>query len=572
MSRVGGRIGSPRVREAIALALCLGLLVLWGWVNRNLVDDAFIGFRYAENFAQGHGLVWNPGERTEGFTSSFLWVPILGLAMMAGFPPIPATFALNLLFLLIALWLFYFVARRVLGSPGHALLATALVGTNYTFSASGTLGIGTHLQTLFLLASLLVLMRLAEAPGHRVLVRLALFSLLCATAVLVRMDSLLPVGILGLAALALLRREIGGAETVAARLAALFAPGGIVLGAWLLWKWSTYGDVLPATFYIKVPGEAALWAGLYYVYAFLLSYLFIVQIPVVLTAAWQLRLRRDWPIVVALAIVLAWFGYMVRIGGDFIEFRFLAVIVPFLILVIYWSILRVSDRPVVRGALLALVAAGSLQHQLAFGRVIYANCIYRPSLAILEVPPPSANNAMLWSELEIARYLTDAFGNDRDLRIALGQAGVIPYYTKFWTLDLLGLSDPWIGKNGLPLRFERYVGGLLPGATRIAPIGYATSRGVHLYFGTGALTRDDHAHSVQTISGLMTEMFFDDPNVAKYVQARLADFPPDASVVEIPVRPGYELLAIYLNRNEHVDRVIAARGWRTYPIRSLRDE
>ncbi len=41
-------------------------------------DDAFISFRYAQNFINGHGLVYNIGERVEGYTN-FLWVIILAL-------------------------------------------------------------------------------------------------------------------------------------------------------------------------------------------------------------------------------------------------------------------------------------------------------------------------------------------------------------------------------------------------------------------------------------------------------------------------------------------------------------
>jgi arabinofuranosyltransferase len=37
-----------------------------------LGDDAMISMRYAHNLADGIGLVWNPGERVEGYTN-FLW-------------------------------------------------------------------------------------------------------------------------------------------------------------------------------------------------------------------------------------------------------------------------------------------------------------------------------------------------------------------------------------------------------------------------------------------------------------------------------------------------------------------
>ena len=43
-------------------------------------DDAYISFRYADNLVNGHGLVFNPGERVEGITNllwTVLFVPVL---------------------------------------------------------------------------------------------------------------------------------------------------------------------------------------------------------------------------------------------------------------------------------------------------------------------------------------------------------------------------------------------------------------------------------------------------------------------------------------------------------------
>ena len=57
---------------ALAVPFFLGILVVLEFVK----DDAYISFRYAHNLVTGHGLVFNPGERLEGFTN-FLWVFIL---------------------------------------------------------------------------------------------------------------------------------------------------------------------------------------------------------------------------------------------------------------------------------------------------------------------------------------------------------------------------------------------------------------------------------------------------------------------------------------------------------------
>ena len=66
---------SPTSRFGLAIA-CLPWLILLGcltYVTWFLTDDAFISFRYARNLLEGHGLVFNPGERVEGY-SNFLWV------------------------------------------------------------------------------------------------------------------------------------------------------------------------------------------------------------------------------------------------------------------------------------------------------------------------------------------------------------------------------------------------------------------------------------------------------------------------------------------------------------------
>jgi arabinofuranosyltransferase len=55
-----------------AVPFFLGILVVLEFVK----DDAYISFRYAHNLVTGHGLVFNQGEKLEGFTN-FLWVLIL---------------------------------------------------------------------------------------------------------------------------------------------------------------------------------------------------------------------------------------------------------------------------------------------------------------------------------------------------------------------------------------------------------------------------------------------------------------------------------------------------------------
>ena len=53
--------------------------VQWAAFGGVSVDDAFITFRYAANWAAGLGPVYNAGEHVEGY-SNFLWLCVLSLA------------------------------------------------------------------------------------------------------------------------------------------------------------------------------------------------------------------------------------------------------------------------------------------------------------------------------------------------------------------------------------------------------------------------------------------------------------------------------------------------------------
>ena len=76
-------LGSGGGRCPVAGGLALASSVAW------LCDDAFISFRYADHLARGLGLVFNVGERVEGYTS-FLWVVTSAGALLVGVSPLAA--------------------------------------------------------------------------------------------------------------------------------------------------------------------------------------------------------------------------------------------------------------------------------------------------------------------------------------------------------------------------------------------------------------------------------------------------------------------------------------------------
>ena len=70
-------------RSWSVLAAALVPLLLLTWRFDWLCDDAYITFVYARNLAEGHGLVYNPGEWVEGY-SEFLWALVLAGGQVVG--------------------------------------------------------------------------------------------------------------------------------------------------------------------------------------------------------------------------------------------------------------------------------------------------------------------------------------------------------------------------------------------------------------------------------------------------------------------------------------------------------
>src|SRR5262249_56971980 len=138
----------PRVgRGAIATIALVTALAIVGIVYLHFIcDDAFISFRYADNLVHGRGLVFNPGERVEGYTN-FLWLMAAAGMIAIGVPPEIGTLwlggacALATLILTMAhlaragrnpVWVGLLLAR----SPAFAPWATARLGASALPAAS----------------------------------------------------------------------------------------------------------------------------------------------------------------------------------------------------------------------------------------------------------------------------------------------------------------------------------------------------------------------------------------------------------------------------------------------------
>lgn len=341
-------------------ALALAVLVV-RWLRLGPVDDAFISLRYAFHWAHGAGLVYNPGERVEGYTN-FLLVFLEATAIRLGVDPVGAMLWIGKLALAATVGLTAAFASRV-AFPRSRLLPLAagwVLAVHPGMLAWGTSGLETALNALLLLAALWVALRVEGTRG-------ALGSaLLLVLAAMTR-----PETVVVLPALLYAAAGPGRSRRRVPLTAAVFLAG---FGTYFVLRALHFGALFPNTFYAKLDygGAMILRRGLLYVWDFIQGNPLLVLLAAALPATARLGAPVPrWAKAMALASVLWTLGVIYEGGDHFSLFRFLVPIVPLLVLTAFgtlkalvgaWNARR--RRPG-RGqawslALLALAASGLL--------------------------------------------------------------------------------------------------------------------------------------------------------------------------------------------------------------------
>ncbi len=203
-------------------------------------DDTFITLRYAENLAEGHGLVFNHNDRIEGFSSP-LWTIVLSAAHGVGLDLLPTSRILGTVIGLVALVLLYLLVSAASDHEVHPLIAgiaPLALASNGSFACWAASGMETMLYT-----ALLVVSFLAAFSG-----RLRLATLSTMALILTRPESAIAVAVLGLFLL-LRHREYGWKRIALWGIASCGTAVALFASRYLY-----YGQWLPNTFYAKTGG------------------------------------------------------------------------------------------------------------------------------------------------------------------------------------------------------------------------------------------------------------------------------------------------------------------------------
>ncbi|AGP36231.1 hypothetical protein SCE1572_18080 [Sorangium cellulosum So0157-2] len=423
----------------IALGLALPMLVTLvaaGRVSSFTIDDAYISFRYAENLANGNGLVYNVGERVEGYTN-FLWTVLLAAAVKLGATPEAASKVLGAACAALALVPTYLLSRRLRPFSNVPCLATWLLATSILFSGYAVFGLETPLFLLLTLAGTELFFREEDAAASGDAPRGARAfpwsGAVFALAALTRPEAPLFLGLLVIwhAEQAFTRRNV-------LRLATFALP----VAAHLLWRHSYYGAWLPNTLAAKTGNfSQQLQGGSDYVRKYAQHAGAFLWLGLFSVASSLVHRRRSGLAIASIALL---FGvYVVFVGGDWMPyFRFLAPAEPFAFLLADHAIRAIAARRE-RAASLAIAAFGAITLATRTGELV------RAQRNIL------VNDKGFWDDAagRTADWLVQ---NAEPGPIAIADIGYVGYRTGFPVVDMLGLLSPEVSR--LPGGYTNKVG------------------------------------------------------------------------------------------------------------------
>lgn len=421
---------------------------MWAHLLRSFwpctVDDAFITFRYGRNLAAGHGPTFNPGQPpVEGY-STFSWMLLMVIPHLLRIDAVVFAKVMGALCAVATMLVSFRLVHRLTGfSTGWGRDVPAAAAVLWLAALPATAihavsGMETLLFTLLLVAFLDRVVALEVQEGSRP-------ARLC--------------GLLGLL-VGLTRPEGNLAVLVALSTAVARAPGPrrraliratgatylLPLAAYEVWRWSYYGFPFPLAFYVKMSSQAGL-PGSSEVLGFLRFFAARVGALAVLGVVGTRG--RSLPASLASAALVLFFLLPEPIMA--FDWRYLFPIVPVIFVVAAvglatlqgWMVRSRKIRPRrLRTSAVALLAALHLGG-LAWG-----------FLGLHRGASTSISHHRFYAEAvdavhcTIGKTLGSLGAMARQPLLAVADAGAIPYYSGWRTIDTFGLNDATIARSG----------------------------------------------------------------------------------------------------------------------------
>jgi arabinofuranosyltransferase len=418
----------------VFLSLLLSLYLFWDFV----VDDAYISYTYSRNLAEGHGLTYN-GIQVEGY-SNFIWTVLLALFVRLGIDPLVAARSLGIassfLILLMLDRLIRTFAPQLNGSRIAFLLTTVTLCSAFAAWVVG------GLETVFFSFLVVAFLYIEIEDPQRAFYLSPLVVIMLA---LTRPEGAMFIVILVL--YRLYRYRCIDRPLISSIL--LFV---VPFSLFLLWRYETYGYLLPNTAYVKV--HTSLWT-VSLAFEWLLNFLvlrpiyaFVLLISLLILFIEKKLLEHEWTLL--LLVVAAFIMFVLYAGRDWMPFhRFIVPLIPVFALIMAASLERfTSGIPSI--VLLGLMAG------IGLFELFMSTTLYREQITDFGEYTRGLLDAGAWIRQATSR-------NDV---IAVEDSGALAFSSERKSIDILGLNNAYIAHDP-DLDLADYVLGFNPAVIQL---------------------------------------------------------------------------------------------------------
>jgi len=437
----------------VILGILAVILYYYSKVFNFIQDDSFITYRYVKNFTEGNGLVFNIGEKVEGYTC-FLWVILLSGVKSLGFNFISASQVLGIISSVLTLLVTYLISSNVFPkAKGGAynlvftLSASLLLAVNGSFAYWAVSGMETGLFALLLtLGIYLYLRELKDSSGT-----IPLSSIVFLLASLTRPEGNL---VFAVTVLHKITYTLKVNKNNSANKANLFDKNNLIwLGAYVIpaliymaWRYSYYGYLLPNTFYAKTGSSIEYFStGLDYTWTFLKSYGFYGLF--LLIALYTLTSKEKFYSYLYLVMIFVIFSiYVIFVGGDVLRpNRFFVPVMPVFFILVQEGLAMLTElfdkkREMALGALVGIAVIAGTSYYTYSNEKDVIKGYSELEKGLVEKMKGTAG----WLKAKQTQ-------NGKPLTVAATTIGAISYYSDVILIDMLGLTDKEVAHNPKPI-------------------------------------------------------------------------------------------------------------------------
>jgi hypothetical protein len=510
MAKVKTKINSPektniKGRFIAISAIAILISIIYSYKLRWLGDDIFIGLRYVQNLLDGNGLVYNKGEKVEGFTD-FLWIMLISFFSWMKCNPLTTVQTLGIVSAVGTLTIFSAIIYKISSRLAIFIIPfiTLALALNYDFNTWSTSGLEASFFS-FLLSSSFYIYFFCAFQEKKKLVLTGLFLCL---ALMTRPDTLL---ILFVANALIVLYYVLNKNSITKLISNLFLFNSSIIFIYIpyfIWRYNYYGFIFPNTYYDKLGNESLFSKGFYYIWLYFkphfISFLILFLPPFIFFPILKnkplLKLKEflsdNWNAAYSTCIVIVYsylLGFVAKVGGDFMYARFIIPIAPFIYFIIFYSILKLS-KPKYLNIIFVLLLCGSFVETKL--RLAIFQALDKNGKEITTLNRDIADERYVYTsyfkieeEIKLGKAIHRAFeGIEAKLLIRGGQA-CMGYYADFpYIQEFHGLTDTLIAHSVIKTRGR--IGHEKHGTTE-----YFQNKGIHFLFNRTPLSKDQFKYA-----------------------------------------------------------------------------